>query len=74
MKRKLPQKKPIKGVKHIILVASGKGGVGKSTTAGELMYLILESHCNTDKCALLSEPGNSTEVCGPSQRHRTIGR
>jgi len=34
MKKKLPQKKSIKGVKHIILVASGKGGVGKSTTAG----------------------------------------
>lgn len=34
MRKKLPQKHPIKGVKHIILVASGKGGVGKSTTAG----------------------------------------
>lgn len=44
MKKKLPQKKPIKGVKHIILVASGKGGVGKSTTAGEFIYLILKSH------------------------------
>lgn len=36
MRKKLPQKKPIKGVKHIILVASGKGGVGKSTTAGKI--------------------------------------
>jgi Mrp family chromosome partitioning ATPase len=25
---------PIKGVKKVITVASGKGGVGKSTTAG----------------------------------------
>lgn len=38
MRKKLPQKKPIKGVNHIILVASGKGGVGKSTTAGKLVY------------------------------------
>lgn len=29
----LPAKTPIEGVKHIIAVASGKGGVGKSTTA-----------------------------------------
>ena len=31
----LPRKWPIPGVKHIVLVASGKGGVGKSTTAGK---------------------------------------
>ena len=34
MKRGLPAKKPIEGVKQVILVASGKGGVGKSTVAG----------------------------------------
>jgi ATP-binding protein involved in chromosome partitioning len=34
MARGLPKQKPITGVKQIILVASGKGGVGKSTTAG----------------------------------------
>ncbi|XP_014289624.1 iron-sulfur cluster transfer protein NUBPL [Halyomorpha halys] len=33
MARGLPKKKPIEGVKNIILVVSGKGGVGKSTTA-----------------------------------------
>lgn len=36
MGRGLPKVKAIKDVNHIILVASGKGGVGKSTTAGKL--------------------------------------
>lgn len=35
MARGLPKQKPIPCVKDIILVASGKGGVGKSTTAGK---------------------------------------
>ena len=37
MQRGLPKKWPIAGVKHIVVVASGKGGVGKSTTAGILL-------------------------------------
>jgi len=32
--RGLPQQVPIAGVKHVIAVASGKGGVGKTTTSG----------------------------------------
>lgn len=34
MAKGLPERKPIAGVKEIILVSSGKGGVGKTTTAG----------------------------------------
>jgi len=36
MRRSLPKKKQIPGVKHVVLVASGKGGVGKSTTSVNL--------------------------------------
>ncbi|PNI97002.1 NUBPL isoform 3, partial [Pan troglodytes] len=36
MSRGLPKQKPIEGVKQVIVVASGKGGVGKSTTAVNL--------------------------------------
>lgn len=36
----LPKKWPIAGVKHIIVVASGKGGVGKSTVAGTTLILV----------------------------------
>ena len=34
MGRSLPKRQPLEGVEKVIVVASGKGGVGKSTTAG----------------------------------------
>lgn len=37
MAKGLPKQKPIAGVKQVIVVASGKGGVGKSTTAGTVL-------------------------------------
>ncbi|XP_046670258.1 iron-sulfur protein NUBPL isoform X1 [Homalodisca vitripennis] len=43
MARGLPKKKLIPGVKHIVLVASGKGGVGKSTTAVNLATALAET-------------------------------
>ncbi|KAJ4938987.1 hypothetical protein JOQ06_028450 [Pogonophryne albipinna] len=36
MAKGLPKQKPITGVKQVVVVASGKGGVGKSTTAVNL--------------------------------------
>jgi len=36
MRKSLPKKREIPGVNHVVLVASGKGGVGKSTTAVNL--------------------------------------
>lgn len=60
MSRGLPQKKPIDGVKHIILVSSGKGGVGKSTTSVNLA-LALKQLDETKTIGLLD-----SDVFGPS--------
>ncbi|XP_069882539.1 iron-sulfur cluster transfer protein NUBPL isoform X4 [Dipodomys merriami] len=40
MSRGLPKQKPIEGVKQVIVVASGKGGVGKSTTADKDSWFV----------------------------------
>lgn len=40
MKRGLPKRKQIEGVKNVLLVSSGKGGVGKSTVAVNLALAI----------------------------------
>uniref|UniRef100_A0A8B9NBG9 Uncharacterized protein n=1 Tax=Accipiter nisus TaxID=211598 RepID=A0A8B9NBG9_9AVES len=39
LSRGLPKQKPIEGVKQVVVLASGKGGVGKSTTAGKIFFL-----------------------------------
>ncbi|XP_069882537.1 iron-sulfur cluster transfer protein NUBPL isoform X3 [Dipodomys merriami] len=60
MSRGLPKQKPIEGVKQVIVVASGKGGVGKSTTAVNLA-LALAANDSTKTVGLLD-----ADVYGPS--------
>jgi len=60
MKRGLPKRKTIEGVKHVILVSSGKGGVGKSTTAVNLS-LAFSKLSSSPKVSLLD-----ADIFGPS--------
>ncbi|XP_055274196.1 iron-sulfur protein NUBPL [Moschus berezovskii] len=60
MSRGLPKQKPIEGVKQVIVVASGKGGVGKSTTAVNLA-LALAANDLSKAVGLLD-----VDVYGPS--------
>ncbi|MBI5599748.1 MAG: Mrp/NBP35 family ATP-binding protein [Deltaproteobacteria bacterium] len=56
--RSLPRKEPIPGVKNTIAVASGKGGVGKSTVAVNLALALAKKG---SKVGLLD-----TDIYGPS--------
>nr|XP_021514832.1 iron-sulfur protein NUBPL [Meriones unguiculatus] len=60
MSRGLPKQKPIAGVREVIVVASGKGGVGKSTTAVNLA-LALAANDSSKAVGLLD-----VDVYGPS--------
>ena len=58
MSRGLPKRRSIPGVRHVILVASGKGGVGKSTVATQLA-LVYQSQGH--RVGVLD-----IDLCGPS--------
>ena len=58
MRRKLPEKNPIKGTKFTIAVSSAKGGVGKSTFATNLALALKNIGC---KVGLLD-----ADIYGPS--------
>lgn len=60
MSRGLPKQKPIEGVKQVLAFASGKGGVGKSTTAVNIA-LALAAHDSTKAVGLLD-----ADIYGPS--------
>ncbi|XP_045918544.1 iron-sulfur protein NUBPL isoform X1 [Micropterus dolomieu] len=60
MARGLPKQKPIAGVKQVVVVASGKGGVGKSTTSVNLA-LGLMANDQSKSVGLLD-----ADVYGPS--------
>uniref|UniRef100_A0A8D0DQS8 Iron-sulfur cluster transfer protein NUBPL n=2 Tax=Salvator merianae TaxID=96440 RepID=A0A8D0DQS8_SALMN len=60
MTRGLPKQKPIEGVKQVLVIASGKGGVGKSTTAVNIA-LALAANDKTKAVGLLD-----ADIHGPS--------
>ncbi|XP_026278221.1 iron-sulfur protein NUBPL [Frankliniella occidentalis] len=60
MARGLPKRKPIVGVNHILLVASGKGGVGKSTSAVNIATALKAENPNKQVGLL------DADVFGPS--------
>lgn len=44
-----PAKRPIANVRKVVAVASGKGGVGKSTVAGARCFILCSILLSTDK-------------------------
>uniref|UniRef100_A0A8B9Q0Q1 NUBPL n=1 Tax=Apteryx owenii TaxID=8824 RepID=A0A8B9Q0Q1_APTOW len=60
LSRGLPKQKPIEGVKQVLVLASGKGGVGKSTAAVNIA-LALAANDSTKEVGLLD-----ADIYGPS--------
>lgn len=60
MSKNLPKRKPINGVKKIVMIASSKGGVGKSTTTVNLATAMKNSYPDKEIGIL------DADVSGPS--------
>lgn len=73
MKKGLPVKKPIDGVKNVILVASGKGGVGKSTVAGKAHYFKFLFLLDNTLFLYCSQSCSGFEQHNSESRHWTFG-
>ena len=56
-----PQKTPLPGIKHVVAVASGKGGVGKSTVSANLALAL---HMHGQRVGLMD-----ADIYGPSVPH-----
>ncbi|KAK4057684.1 hypothetical protein OIO90_001332 [Microbotryomycetes sp. JL221] len=48
MQRGIPKKRKIPGAKHVVVVSSGKGGVGKSSVSGNLNLALALSKLSSD--------------------------
>ena len=62
--RGLPTKRKIPGVKQIVCVASGKGGVGKSTVSANLAVALSQTSPKKPRIGLLD-----LDIHGPSVPH-----
>lgn len=66
MQRGLPQKKRLPGVKKVVVVSSGKGGVGKSSVAG--------AFCAHTRLRALSRPTLRLKPAGLAKPSAQINR
>lgn len=72
MQRGLPQKRRIPGCKKVVVVSSGKGGVGKSSVAGECVLGAAAVDGRLQQDATRVRRDASSEALPAGQRHPLI--